>query len=153
MEKILISLSMISLFLFSCDDSFDDKAKKQNETVNKVGHHHDSEIQNIELDKGEKWKVTEKMLVIIRAMESDITALPKVYSKDYKLLSKKLQKNIDLLTSNCTMTGKAHDELHKWLLPFIALTIDLSEAKDIKNQENCFQKLEESFVLFNTYFN
>lgn len=153
MEKILISLSMISLLLFSCDNSFEDKAKKQNETVDKVGHHHDSEIQNIELDKGEKWKVTEKMLVSIRAMESDITALPKVHSKYYKLLSEKLQKNIDLLTSNCTMTGKAHDELHKWLIPFIALAIDLSEAKDIKNQEKCFQKLEESFVLFNTYFN
>ena len=152
MEKILISLSLISLFLFSCDDSFDDKAKKQTETVDKVRYHHDSEIQNIELDKGEKWKVTEKMLVIIRAMESDITALPKVHSKDYKLLSKKLQKNIDLLTSNCTMTGKAHNELHKWLLPYIDLVGELEAAENEVKAVEFFKDVEHSFHTFNKYF-
>ena len=28
------------------------------------------------------------------------------------------------------MKGKAHDELHKWLLPYIDLVKELSEAKD-----------------------
>ena len=84
--------------------------------------------------------------------ENDVISFAKVEQKDYKSLSEKLQSNIDLLTSNCTMKGKAHDELHKWLLPYIDLVKELSEAKDETEASKQFQNIQTSFTAFNQYF-
>ncbi|MEY3237622.1 MAG: hypothetical protein RI883_1723 [Bacteroidota bacterium] len=146
------SVAALSLVLFSCNNATKETPVTKIETTEESEHHHDASTE-IELNKGEKWTVDKNMMVHIRNMEKDVRSFTKHTKNDYDALSKKLLANIDLLTSNCTMTGKAHDELHKWLLPYIDLANDFSEAKDIKNQENCYHKLEESFDLFNTYFN
>jgi hypothetical protein len=85
-------------------------------------------------------------------MENDITSFANVEQKDYKSLSNKLQSNIDLLTSNCTMKGKAHDELHKWLLPYMDMVKELSNAKDETEATKQFVNIQSSFTTFNQYF-
>ena len=152
MKKITISLTVISLFLFSCSNTSNEKSKQQTETVTHEEHQHNDEMQTIELNNGEKWKVDANMITHIRNMENDIISFAKVEQKDYTSLSNKLQSNIDLLTSNCTMKGKAHDELHKWLLPYIDLVKELSEVKVETESEKQFQKIENSFIIFNQYF-
>lgn len=152
MKKIIILIPVISLFLFSCGNTSKEKPKEQTETVTHKEHHHNAEIQTIELNNGEKWKVDANMLTHIRNMENDVISFAKVEQKDYKSLTEKLQSNIDLLTSNCTMKGKAHDELHKWLLPYIDLVKELSEAKDEIEAEKQFQNIQTSFTTFNQYF-
>ena len=82
----------------------------------------------------------------------NFTGFCTVGQKDYKSLAEKLQSNIDLLTSNCTMKGKAHDELHKWLLPYIDLVKELSEAKDETEEAKHFENIQTSFTTFNQYF-
>lgn len=113
---------------------------------------HDKHRQTLELNKGKKWKVHEKMLSYIRAMEKDLAQFENNKSQDYKKLAKKLQKNIDGLTSNCTMKGKAHDELHKWLLPFIANVKALSEEEHEQALLERVAEIKKSFIVFNTYF-
>ena len=152
MKKITILIPVISLFLFSCGNTSNEKSKEQTETVTHEEHQHNAEIQTIELNNGEKWKVDANMITHIRNMENDVISFAKVEQKDYKSLSEKLQSNIDLLTSNCTMKGKAHDELHKWLLPYIDLVKELSEAKDETEAEKQFQNIQTSFTAFNQYF-
>ena len=152
MKKITILIPVIGLFLFSCGNTSNEKSKEQTETVTHEEHHHDDESEAIELNNGEKWKVDANMITHIRNMENDVISFGKVEQKDYKSLSKKLQSNIDLLTSNCTMKGKAHDELHKWLLPYIDLVKELSEAKDETEAEKQFQNIQISFATFNQYF-
>jgi hypothetical protein len=124
----------------------------QTETAIHEDHHHDDESEAIELNNGEKWKVDANMITHIRNMENDVISFANVEQKDYKSLSAKLQSNVDLLTSNCTMKGKAHDELHKWLLPYIDLVKELSEAKDETEAEKQFQSIQTSFTTFNQYF-
>lgn len=85
-------------------------------------------------------------------MENDIISFLKEDPKNYAVLSKKLLVNIDSLTSNCTMKGKAHDELHKWLLPYIDLAKELSEAKDETEASKHFENIQISFTTFNQYF-
>ena len=85
-------------------------------------------------------------------VKNGVVSIAKVEQKDYKSLSEKLQSNIDLLTSNCTMKGKAHDELHKWLLPYIDLVKELSEAKDETEASKHFENIQISFTTFNQYF-
>ncbi|MCC6448741.1 MAG: hypothetical protein IT215_08675 [Chitinophagaceae bacterium] len=152
MKKITLSLTVISLFLFSCSNTANEKSKEQTETVTHEEHQHNAEILTIELNNGEKWKVDDNMITHIRNMENDINSLANVEQKDYKLIAEKLQSNIDLLTSNCTMKGKAHDELHKWLIPYIDLVKELSEAKDEAEASKQFENIQISFTTFNQYF-
>lgn len=152
MKKITITTIAISLFLFSCGNTSNEKANKISETVTHEDHQHNDEIQDIELNNGEKWKVDAAMLTHIRNMENDVISFAKIEQKDYKLIAKKLQINVDLLTSNCTMKGKAHDELHKWLLPYIDIVNELSEAKDETKAAKYFEKIQNSFTTFNNYF-
>ncbi len=152
MKKITISLAVISLFLFSCGNAPNENSKEQTQTVTPQEHQHDDEMQTIELNNGNKWLVDTNMIAHIRNMENDVISFAGVEQKDYKALSEKLQSNLDLLTSNCTMEGKAHDELHKWLLPYIDLVKKLSEAKDETEAENQFQNIQTSFTAFNQYF-
>ena len=152
MKNKTLSLIVISLFLFSCGNTSKEKSKEETETVTHEEHQHNAEIQTIELNNGEKWNVDTNMITHIRNMENDIISFAKVEQKDYKSLSNKLQSNIDLLTSNCTMKGKAHDELHKWLLPYIDLVKELSEAKDETDAAKQFENIQTSFTTFNQYF-
>ena len=152
MKKITILIPVIGLFLFSCGNTSNEKSKEQTETVTHEEHQHNAEIQNIELNNGEKWEVDANMITHIRNMENDVISFAKVEQKDYKSLSKQLQSNINLLTSNCTMKGKAHDELHKWLLPYIDLVKELSEANNETEAEKQFENIQNSFTTFNQYF-
>jgi len=106
----------------------------------------------IALNNGEKWKVDDKMLVHIRNMENDINSFENTSNSDYKELAKKLQSNLDLLTSNCTMQGQAHDELHKWLLPYIDLVNVFSETTNKQELQAQLKKIQASYLTFNQYF-
>jgi hypothetical protein len=153
MKKITISLTVISLFLFSCGNNPNEKSIEQSETVTiEEDHHHNDENEAIVLNNGERWKVDENMLLHIRNMESDCSDFSKNEPKNYGTLAGKLQTNIDLLTSNCTMTGQAHDELHKWLLPYIDLVAELSDANAETEAAKQFEYIQNSFLTFNQYF-
>ena len=152
MKKKIILIPAIALFLFSCGNASNEKSEDLSEIETHDEHHHDDESEAIELNNGEKWTVDANMLTHIRTMENDVVSYAKVEQKDYKSLSEKLQSNIELLTSNCTMKGKAHDELHKWLLPYIDLVKEFSEAKDETEASKHFENIQISFTTFNQYF-
>ena len=107
---------------------------------------------NIELVNNEKWVVNKEMMVHVKKIESDLEVASNQSISNYEELGLKLDKNIGLLTSNCTMTGKAHDELHKWLLPFIDLVKGLNTAGSKEEQKQSFEAIKESMNEFNTYF-
>ncbi len=152
MKSFTIILTAISIFLSSCGNTSSEISTKQTDTINEEGHTHDKVTNAIELNNGEKWKVVPEMLLHIRNMENDVTTYKNTAQNDYKSLSLKLQSSIDLLTSNCTMEGKAHDELHKWLLPYIDLVNDLAESKDKNESAKYFKNIQISFTTFNQYF-
>ena len=152
MKKVLILIPMTSLFLFSCGYNKTEKSKEPSGTDSHQEQQVNENREDIELNNGEKWKVDAKMLTHIRNMENIVSLFAKDEPKEFAELSKKLQNNLDLLTSNCTMTGKAHDELHKWLLPYIDMVNELSKARNETESTKHFKKIEYSFVTFNKYF-
>jgi hypothetical protein len=141
-KKIIVTA--IVLFLFSCNT----KSKEEKTTEIKMEEHQHSDSEAIQLNEGKKWKVDDNMMLHIRNMEKDVMNFNSENNKNYPLLANKLKSNIDLLTSNCTMKGEAHDELHKWLVPYIELVDKFSKEKS-KNQ---FIEIQESFKTFNQYF-
>jgi len=152
MNKLILTFAVGNLLLYSCGNSTNEKSNDQTEVAEQNNHHHDDESEAIELNNGEKWKVDANMITHIRNMENDINHFANVEQKDFKSLAEKLQTNIDLLTSNCTMKGKAHDELHKWLLPYIDMVKELSEAKNETEASEQFKNIQTSFSTFNQYF-
>ena len=141
MKAILISITLL-LLITSCTNQSDFKENS----------HLENNTYNIELVNNEKWEVNKEMMVHIKNMESDIEATSGQSNPNYKELGSKLDENIGFLTSNCTMEGKAHDELHKWLLPFIDLVKDLNAADSKEVQKQSFGAVQESMNEFNTYF-
>lgn len=148
----LFSILTAVILLYSCENNPDAKPKSDQKKFQNENHIH-TEKNKIELDKGKKWKVKDEMLIHIRNMEKEVHSFASSKTKDYKSLAKNLQASIGLLTSNCTMTGKAHDELHKWLLPYIELIGNLSTSKNEEFQKKQFENIQTSFVVFNQFFN
>lgn len=146
--------------LSACDHKDGEKnteaAHRDEENINgstasqSLHHHHESE--EVELNNGQKWKIDEKMIAYLRTMEKEVMEVENSSVKNYKYLAGKLQQNIGLLTSNCTMEGKAHDELHKWLVPFIDLTDRFSNTADPIMLKEQFSEIKISFETFNKYF-
>lgn len=144
MTKRIILIFAFSYLFINCNN----KAKEQPEAVSQMEHQHNDQSHSIELNNGKKWKVDENMMIHIRNMEKDVSEFGKTNSKDYNTLAKKIKQNIDLLTSNCTMSGKSHDELHKWLVPYIELVDTFSKEKSA----NQFREIQNTFKTFNQYF-
>ena len=145
MNKLKITTIALSVFfLISCNN----KAKKEiNEPIATEEHQH-SDDEAIQLNEGKKWKVDENMMAHIRTMEKDIASFDNSKPENYPVLAADLKKNLDLLTSNCTMKGQAHDELHKWLLPFLDLADNFSKDKSAEQ----FAEIQHQFTIFNQYF-
>lgn len=141
------------IWLFACQGNKTAKpgAEKSKPAPTGQTDHHEHTGQ-IELNNGKKWKVVPEMLRYIRTMEHDVLSFRSADMGDYKTLSSSLRKNIDELTSHCTMTGKAHDELHKWLLPYIDLINAFSDCENVTEASVKLNEIKQSFVRFNMYF-
>ena len=152
------SLIIAGLFLISCgqtsDHSSHDEEHADHEEEHAVNeeHDHDDDSDAIQLNNGEKWEVNADMLPPIQNMELQINAFIESDEKDYNLLAQGLKSDIDELTSSCTMTGQAHDELHKWLLPYIDLVNELLEAETEAEEVQQFENIQASFATYNQHF-
>lgn len=146
----LILVSVCSIVLWGCKNSTTDTTKKT-VTENAV-HEHEEHSDAIELDNGKKWKVNADMLPFILNGKEIIEKYLADGSADYSKLGSELQHQNDQLTSSCTMTGKAHDELHKWLVPMLDLVVELQEAKGEKEAKNTIDKIKMAYSNFGNYF-
>ena len=140
----LISIILCSLLLISCAETKTEKTSKDDKTTETV----DSE--NLVLNNGEKWAMDVKMMVNVTNMEQIVTDFSGTTGSEYKQLSILLDSNINNLISSCTMEGKAHYQLHTWLMPFVqnVESLGLLENDQAKHLEN----VKASFTIFNTYF-
>lgn len=156
-------VAILTVALMGIGYGCNNPVKEENSVVSKtllsapskeIEHQH-SESDSIELNNGAKWKVVSEMMAHIRNMESDINRFAETKHtelKDFKQLGASLQKNIDLLTSSCTMVGKAHDELHKWLLPYIDMVDNLNKSKNSDESLRTLEEIRSSYKTFNIYF-
>ena len=162
MKKTIIIIFALSFSFMSCNNSEKNTDKKikelsvkkekntQEEVIVEEKHHHEEEA--IVLNEGKKWKVDDNMLTFIRNMEAGINDFEDNSERDYPRLANSIDENIRELTSNCTMKGQAHDELHKWLIPFIELSEQFDAATELEDQEKIYEEFQASFEVFNTYF-
>ncbi|MDD2983462.1 MAG: hypothetical protein PHQ74_08740 [Crocinitomicaceae bacterium] len=152
--RLLVALSFLFAVSSCNNDKHDEKGHDQEHhaTDPHAGHDHGDVEDELVLNEGKKWKMNPEMLTIIRSMEKDVNTFSSEKLADMQTLGTKLDGQVNELTSSCTMEGQAHDELHKWLLPFIHDIKHLKEAANDAEGKETMDDLKESLVEFNQYF-
>ncbi|MGB0918347.1 MAG: hypothetical protein ACPGU4_12210 [Flavobacteriales bacterium] len=113
---------------------------------------HSHEQEKIELNAGQKWKVNEEMKPHIEKGREMLSAYLTDGDTDYEKLAADLQEQNSKLIKSCTMDGKSHDELHKWLHPHLKLVKQLSDAENLEEANKITKELTVSFETYAKHF-
>lgn len=108
--------------------------------------------EQLELNNGEKWKVNEEMKPYVEAGRVLLNSYLAEGGTDGKKLATDLQEQNSKLIKSCTMDGKSHDELHKWLHPHLELVKELSKAETADEVTQVTDKLKASYDLYDQHF-
>ena len=113
MKKIIVFVVTVTIYL-GCNVN-PENAVKNWEKDSVIRTEQISEA--IELDNGERWIVNDEMKPFVSRGHLLVDDFIQNKSTDHKLLADQLMIQNDQLIQSCTMDGKGHEELHKWLLP------------------------------------
>ena len=111
-----------------------------------------AQSSTIEKDNGKRWVIVPAMMTHLNAMDAALKEKPPATVAEHQKLGKRLDGSLSSLISSCTMTGKAHDELHKWLVPVITDIKGYSQGKDLKKLDQQHSDLRKAFLVFHQYF-
>jgi hypothetical protein len=103
----------------------------------------------LELNQGQKWQVNPEMKPAIAAAEE---LLMRANDTNTTALAAGLESYNKQLIASCTMQGKSHDELHKWLHPHMELVQTLLQAKDAEEAQVAIRQLKTSFQTYHMFF-
>lgn len=143
---------MTVIALVSCsinpDEKKDEHAKfnEEKESVEITTPHH------LELKKGNKWIVDEGIAEGIDEINQVIKAHKGEKVLDYQLLGDAIAVQIKHIISSCTMKGKAHGELHKWLLPFLDLKEALVMTASPEEGAAVLENIKSELTVYAIYF-
>ncbi|WP_124640098.1 MULTISPECIES: hypothetical protein [Amniculibacterium] len=147
--KLIAAGLVMGLIVFSCNKTENHAGHETHETHD--NHATDEKEAGIELNNGEKWKVNEEMKPFILESETIVNDFVSQNKNDYKMLAKEITIKNDELINSCTMDGKSHDELHKWLAPHLELVEKLGASDDAEAKE-LVSKLADSYKTYHEYF-
>ncbi len=125
-------------------------------------HHHDSNDHhpgksgNVELNQGKRWQADDPTKAGFAKLKTDLYEFEKgkngkFTNKDYNELAKIATGSIDSIFSSCKMTGKSHDELHKYIATLLE-DIKPLKGNDLKESQASFTKLKSDLQKFSDYF-
>lgn len=103
----------------------------------------------IALNNGQKWTVNAEMKPYVTEAEQ---LLQQYNGSGYKALADQLDEKNQGLIKSCTMNGKSHEELHKWLHLHIQLTKDLGNVENQKEANKIITELKGSFQIYHKHF-
>lgn len=150
MKKIIV-LGISSFLLWSCNSNAEKSATHQ-EAETHVARQNDEDAVTMGLNNGEKWLVNEEMKPFVLNGSKLVNAYIRNNQTDYKALAIQLKDQNNKLIKSCTMDGKSHDELHKWLLPHLELVKELENSPDENEVKEIVLNLQKSNEMYHQYF-
>jgi len=154
MKKTIV-LAMSVLLFWSCNNS--GKTASSNETEihseAQAEHQHDENSEAMELNNGKRWLVNEEMKPFVRKGSELVNTYIQQEQTDFKTLAEQLKEQNNQLVKSCTMTGKSHDELHKWLHPHLEMVKELENQTDAAKANEIVLQLQHSYEAYHQYFN
>lgn len=147
--KLPLFILIISLFTISIQ-SCNDKSRKGKDIIIEKPVFKKSD--GIELINHKPWQSNQPTTDGIQKMEILINAFTLSNNvEDYKTLKKSLEDEIITIFSKCTMKGKAHDELHNYLLPLHDMLKAL-DSEDISTCKNQIKVIKTQLSIYPIYF-
>lgn len=150
MKKTIVVAMSVMLF-WSCNTT-SEKNAMQSEVQDETAHQHNENSDIIELNNGEKWKVNEEMKPFVSKGEELVNTYIQTNGTDYKLLAEEIKSENSKLIKSCTMKGKSHDELHKWLLPHLEIVKTLEAETDSVKATHAVTNLQQSYQDYHKNF-
>lgn len=155
MYKILLAASVF--FMISCNSEKSAKNHahentEMSETQDAHNHNH-AQTNAIELNNGAKWVVNEEMKPYVSNIKDRINTYVANNETDYKKLAADLEVENTRLIKSCTMKGKSHDELHKWLHPHLDIVKRLKQEEDPEKAKALVGELVTSGETYDAHFN
>lgn len=152
--KKLALLGISFMFLYGCNQSTNTASIEEKEEVHtEETHQHESESSmTIKLNNSEKWVVNEEMKPFALKGEELVNQYLQKGETDFKTLAEQIKEQNTQLIKNCTMEGKSHDELHKWLHPHLEIVKALENEIDTAKANEIVLKLEHSYKQYHEYF-
>lgn len=149
----ITAMTLLLFFMVSCGNKQTKTQQEKNE-IQKEEHTHQKteKAVNLTLNNGQKWSVNTEMIPYIKKGNALLNAFIEDKHTDYHLLAQNLKTQNQLLIESCTMTGKSHKELHKWLLPHLELVAKLTKVKDSSEAQKIVRKLQSSYQTYHQYF-
>ena len=151
MRKFIV-LGITGLILWGCNNSNEKPATNKQEKTHAT-HHHKESSEAIELNNGEKWVVNEEMKPFVLKGAELVSIYVQENETDYKELAEELKEQNNQLIKSCTMDGKGHDELHKWLHPHLELVKELENESIATKASEIISQLQNSYKQYHKYFN
>lgn len=151
MKTICIQLAILAVFALACKTPQPTKNKNSHKNY-KQDTNKTSTPNKIQLNNGKKWQVNAEMKPFIEESQQILVEYVITASTDYKTLAMQLKEKNAALIKSCTMQGKSHDELHKWLHPHMELIESLSKAENADAANTIVAQLIKSFETYSTYF-
>lgn len=146
MKKKFLIITMAGFLVVSCSE--ENNSVKETEPIIEIT---DAASQTValQLNNGNKWEVNTEMMPFLKTSDSLVNSFS---GENFGILAEELKSQNKKLISSCTMTGPAHDELHKWLHPHLELVQQLDTSNSTETSLQVLSELKLSFVTFNTYF-
>lgn len=151
MKKLFIVV-ISSILIWSCNNTNETSPNHHEAMSHEQDHHHDENNEALQLNNGERWLVNEEMKPFVEKGEMLVNNYISNNQTDYQNLSKQIKEQNQLLIKSCTMDGKSHDELHKWLHPHMEFIEDLEEATSENDAKVVVLELQKSNELYHQYF-
>ena len=150
--KKIINLFVVAILIFtiSCKNSTKKKPIQEQIQQTEEQHHNKSEV--LKLDNGKLWEANSETNDGINAMLQLMDDFSEEKNPEaYVTLKQNLENEFNTIIQKCTMTGKAHDQLHVFLIPMGDLFDGLT-ASDIENSKMHFNKLNAHLKTYKNYF-
>lgn len=149
--KTTFLLLLGGVLLVSCNSNSEKSTAKQ-ETALHEEHADDKNSLDIELNNGEKWLANEEMKPFVFKGADLVTTYLQNDQTDHTTLAKQVSEQNNQLIKSCTMKGKSHDELHKWLNSHVMMTKSLEAEEDSAKAKETVLQLRNSYDVYGQYF-
>lgn len=149
--KKLIALTFTTLALWGCTNS----TNKPTSHSHPATHTEEQQANNssaIALDNGAKWAVNLEMKPFVQKGAELVNSYIQEKKTNYQELAKQLADQNDRLVKSCTMDGKSHHELHKWLHPHLEMVKRLEQETNIGEANKIVLQLQNSYQQYHRYF-
>lgn len=160
--KLILGIAVL-VFAVSCDSKTGkthnhsaaqqtDEHQQEQPASQKTNEHEHAEGDVLQLNNGNLWEANLETTAGIDNMKLLIKSFSERDNMEaYATVKQNLEKEFGTIIAKCTMTGEAHNQLHKYLVPMKDLFDGLA-ASDLETRKASLNKINTHLDTYTKYF-